>query len=95
MRVCSLRLIGAAALAFATPASTVSLSDSATIEARANAPTDEDAAQYLDGTFTNVHETPLPSALLLLAAGVVLARYAAGSDRRRTRDRAAAGAQVP
>jgi len=94
MRMCSLRLIAAAALAFATPASTVSPGDSETIEItrgnRANAPTDEDAAGYLDGTIANVYETPLPSALLLLAAGMVLARRAAGSDRRRTRDRAAA-----
>jgi hypothetical protein len=94
MRMCSLRLIAAAALAFATPASTVSPGDSETIEItrgnRANAPTDEDAAGYLDGTIANVYATPLPSALLLLAAGMVFARRAAGSDRRRTRDRAAA-----
>jgi hypothetical protein len=54
MRMCSLRLIAAAALAFATPASTVSPGDIETIEItrgnRANAPMDEDAAGYLDGT---------------------------------------------
>jgi hypothetical protein len=57
---------------------------------RPNSTTDRKAAELFDGTVRSIYETPLPSALLLLACGLIVARRAAAGDRRRTRGRAAA-----
>ena len=117
MRAYSFRLIGAAALALATPpyaqltpapnpitssmGGQTSPSAGGTIEPtgaaidinevtiqatgdHANATPEEHAA----GAFTNVNATPLPSALLLLAFGLIVAWRAAGRDRRRMHGRA-------
>ena len=93
MRVYSFRLIGAVALAFATPATAQMTPDPITGSTDAanptlmstHATTDAPVAEFFDSAFTNLYATPLPTALLLLASGLVLARRAAACERRRLR----------
>ena len=97
MHVCSFRLIAAAALTFfvplgqARPDPVVPAIESDTFQiaerGEPDTATDENAARFSDAS-VNFLETPLPSALLLLALGLAVARRAAGSDRRRIEDRA-------
>ena len=95
MRVYSFRLICAVALAFGTPATAQFTPDPNAVTSSTDAAnptltstdatTDRPLAEFFDGAFTNLYATPLPTALLLLAFGLGLARRAAASDRRRTR----------
>jgi hypothetical protein len=91
MRVYSSRLIAAVALAFAVaataqvnpdPNTITGPTDAATL-ASTDATTDGQMAEFFAGA--SLYATPLPTALLLLGSGLVLARRAAAYDRRRTR----------
>jgi hypothetical protein len=91
MRVYSSRLIAAVALAFAVAATaqvnpdanTITGSTDAATLASTDATTDGQMAEFFEGA--GLYATPLPTALLLLGCGLLLARRAAAYDRRRTR----------
>jgi len=95
MAAYSLRVIRVVALAAATPAFAQFSARPSLVTGPTGVQTLSSVAGTIDSVSTpDFFATPLPSAFLLLAIGLALARRAGGSERRRMRGRAAGRASL-